>query len=99
MSPIPMTSSFFVHPVGLEPTTYDLENRCSIQLSYGCVKNSFVVDFALTVFNYSKTKNERVLIVVPHLTPSQVRHVTHAMQHVGRKCVGLMHATHRKHVT
>lgn len=26
-----------VVPVGLEPTTYGLENRCSIQLSYGTI--------------------------------------------------------------
>ena len=26
----------FVHPIGIEPITYALEVRCSIQLSYGC---------------------------------------------------------------
>lgn len=25
-----------MHPAGVEPATYDLGNRCSILLSYGC---------------------------------------------------------------
>ena len=36
MSPIAMTSSFFVHQTGFEPTTDSLEGCCSIQLSYWC---------------------------------------------------------------
>ena len=32
-----MLGNFNVIPLGLEPRAYGLENRCSIQLSYGTI--------------------------------------------------------------
>lgn len=37
-------SKAFVPPIGFEPMTYGLENRCSIQLSYGGILNPIIND-------------------------------------------------------
>ena len=35
MEPRPLLNGLLADPQGFEPRTYDLESRCSIQLSYG----------------------------------------------------------------